>query len=161
VRLEDEIDRLYGLDLEAFCPQRNALVRQLRQAGEREAAAAVRQLRKPTCAAWLVNRVVRAEPGLLAEFLRAGAALREAQARTLAGEGAQMLREAAAAERAAAEDLVSAARGFLPRGRLASRPVLARVRDTLQAATRDAQVRESVRAGRLQREATAAGWPVP
>jgi hypothetical protein len=159
VRLTDEVDRLYGLPLEQFCPERDALVRRLRAEGDRDGAAAVKGLHKPAQAAWLVNRVVRAEPELLSALLRSGSALREAQARGLAGEGPEMLREASAAERHAVDALVTAARGFLPAGRLAGAGIVDRVRDTLHAAARDDHVRELVRAGRLERHATAAGWP--
>jgi hypothetical protein len=161
VRLTDEVDRLYTVALEDFCPQRDALAKRLRAAGDRAGARAVLSLRKPTQAAWLVNRVVRAEPALAEVLLRCGSALREAQARVLAGEGAEMLHEAAGGERRAVDGLVAAARGFLPSGRLASETVLERVRETLHAAARDDEVRERVRNGRLDREASAAGWPQP
>lgn len=158
VPLSDEIDRLYGLALEDFCPERDALAKRLRGDGDREGAAAVKRLHKPTQAAWLVNQLARAEPALVAGLLRAGAALREAQARVLAGEGAQMLHEAAVAERRAVDALVAAAQGFLPAGRLPSPIVLGGVRDTLHAAARDDETRERVRTGRLERETAAAGW---
>lgn len=159
MRLNDEVGRLYGLALDDFCAERDVLAKRLRAQGEGEAAAAVLALRKPTYAAWLVNQVVRAEPKLLKELLRAGAGLREAQARVLAGEGAETLRHAVGAERAAVESLVAAACGFLPAGRLASRAVLARVRDTFYAVARDDEVRERVKAGLMERETVASGWP--
>jgi hypothetical protein len=54
-----ELDDLYGVPLDRFVPERAALVRALRSAGEREQAAAVAALRKPSVAAWAVNQLVR------------------------------------------------------------------------------------------------------
>ena len=48
----DPIDELYGLPLEDFVAQRDALAKRLRADGDRDAAAAVKKLPKPTRAAW-------------------------------------------------------------------------------------------------------------
>ena len=77
----ERIDRLYELPLDEFIPERNALAAELRRAGERDAAAEVKTLRKPSRVASAVNRLVRAErvesAEKRAEAARAG--LREAQ----------------------------------------------------------------------------------
>jgi hypothetical protein len=77
--VEQIIDRLYGLPLAEFTPARNEAARELREAGQREAAERVRALRKPTVAAAEVNRLVREHRGEVEHFLRAAAVLRDAQ----------------------------------------------------------------------------------
>jgi hypothetical protein len=47
---------LYGLPLDRFTEERNSLAKQLRQDGARDQAAAVAKFRKPSAAAWAVNR---------------------------------------------------------------------------------------------------------
>src|SRR5690349_22162490 len=91
----DEADRLYGLPLEQFTAERDAAAKALRKSGDREAAAVLAKLPKPTPAAWAANQVARTEPDVRDEFLAAGAALREAQEAALAGD-AGGVREATA-----------------------------------------------------------------
>jgi len=84
-RIGDEIvDRLYGLPLAEFTQARNAAASDLRKAGERETAARVKALRRPTVAAGAVNRLVREHRDDVEQFLRAAAELRDAQ---FSGEG--------------------------------------------------------------------------
>ena len=79
VPVEEIIDRLYGLPLAEFTTARNEAARELRKAGQREAAERVKALRKPTAAAGAVNRLVREHRAEVEQFLRAAAALRDAQ----------------------------------------------------------------------------------
>ena len=77
--VDEIIDRLYGLPLAEFTAARNEAARELRKAGEREAAERVKALRKPTAAAGAVNRLVREHRGEVEQFLHAAAELRDAQ----------------------------------------------------------------------------------
>ena len=61
--LDDEVDALYGLPLDAFVPERDALAKRLRADKRREDADAVKALRKPSVAAWAANQVLRSQPG--------------------------------------------------------------------------------------------------
>jgi hypothetical protein len=69
---------LYGEPLDAFTRSRNEHAKQLKAAGDADAARRVQALKKPTMAAWLVNQLVRSEPeqvGLLLDLgreMRAG-----------------------------------------------------------------------------------------
>jgi hypothetical protein len=81
---EEIVDRLYGLPPAEFTRARNEAASELRKAGEREAADRVKALAKPTTAAAAVNRLVREHRGEVERFLRAAAALRDAQ---FAGKG--------------------------------------------------------------------------
>src|SRR2546430_7081126 len=73
------IDRLYGLPLEEFTPARDAAAKELRAAGERDAAAEVKRLRKPSRLAWALNQVRRHDPEPVDELIAAGERLQEAQ----------------------------------------------------------------------------------
>lgn len=151
---DDAIDRLYGLALEEFIPARDALSRELRDAGRRGEAAVVKGLSKPTVAAWAVNQAVRSQPPAARELWEAGDTLAAAQAAVLSGKGSGAdLREAAERERAALDPLVDAARGLLTSsGGDLSETTIDRVRSTLQAAAIDPDARDEVAAGRATRE---------
>jgi hypothetical protein len=147
---DDPATHLYGLDLEEFVAARDALAKELRAAGDRDGAAAVKRLAKPTRAAWAVNRLVRDRPDEIAALVDAGAALTGAQEQLLDGADADVLRSAAVAARALVDMLAAQA------------PVEGAARDkvraTLHAATVDAEVREEVAAGRVVKERSASGF---
>src|SRR4051812_22683946 len=115
---DDEIDRLYGLPLEEFVPERDAVAKRLRAAGDRAAADEVKRLPKPTRAAWAVNRATREHPDDLRALVSAGKALARAQKDLLAGANPAELRDAAGEARAAVERLAPAAP---PRGATAGK----------------------------------------
>lgn len=149
-----DVDELYGLPLERFTPERNALARELRGAGSRAQAAEVAALRKPSVAAWAVNQLVRTQVRAIEELFAAGDALRGAHDAVLAGRGdGSSLRAAVEGERLAVEKLAGGARGLLTSdGHELSPTILERVTDTLHAAALDDEAREQVREGRLERE---------
>jgi hypothetical protein len=157
--MDKEADALYGLPLEQFTPERDALVKTLRKEGDREAAARVKSMRKPTVAAWAVNQLARSQPQAIRELGDAGEALRDTQAAIVAGKGsADDLRAAGERQRAAIQELMTAARGLLTgNGKALSESTLEDVADTLRAAAVDDGTREAVLAGRLDRERRAAG----
>jgi hypothetical protein len=149
-----DVEELYGLPLERFVPERNALARELRAADRRDEAAAVAALRKPSVAARAVNRLAREHRRQLVELFTAGDTLSEVQSSVLAGRaGARALSEAAERERAAVSALVDAAGALLTaEGLAASSTVLERVGETLHAAALDDEARDPVDQGRLERE---------
>ncbi|MGD0926518.1 MAG: hypothetical protein ABR926_15125 [Streptosporangiaceae bacterium] len=69
---------LYGLDPEVFTERRAALAAQARAAGDRPAAKAIAGLRKPTRPAWMINQLVRADPGVGTRLTALGDELRAA-----------------------------------------------------------------------------------
>src|SRR5919204_6251280 len=144
-----EEDDLYGLPLEEFTAQRDALAKQLRKDGDGEAAARVKALRKPTLAAWAVNQVIRTQPKAARELAAAGEALRKAQSALVSGKGsADKLRAASDRERAAVDDLLEAARGLLSAsGSILSEAGLEKVSETLHAAAGDDDTREAALPG--------------
>jgi hypothetical protein len=156
---DDAVDRLYGLPREEFVGERDALAKQLRAAGSRDEAAAVKALPKPTVAAWAANQAVRSQKRAARELWKAGDALTAAQDAVLAGKGSgAKLREANERERAAVEALVDAARGLLgTSGGDLSEATIERVRETLHAGAIDSEAREEVAAGRAFRERSPQG----
>ncbi|MDN5716821.1 MAG: hypothetical protein L0G89_06255 [Janibacter sp.] len=76
--LRAAVDELYGAPLEDFVATRTRLSTAAK--GEDPALAAeIKALRKPTVAAWLLNRVARDEPRAIADLNRLGARMRAAQ----------------------------------------------------------------------------------
>jgi len=149
-----DVDDLYGLPLDQFTPERNALARELRNGGKRGEAAEVAALRKPSVAAWAVNQLVRTQRKDVSGLFEAGDALRSAQDDVVAGRGdGRALRAAAERERAAVDALTGAARGLLTsEGHELSQTIIDRVADTLNAAALDDDARAQVKHGRLERE---------
>jgi hypothetical protein len=149
-----ELDDLYGLPLDRFIPERAALVRELRSGGDREQAAVVAALRKPSVAAWAVNQLVRTQRREVDALYAAGDALRDVQAGVLEGSAdARDLRSAAEQEREAVDALVAMARGLLTSaGQELTAATLERVTETLHAAALDDEARREVSDGRLVRE---------
>jgi hypothetical protein len=154
--LDAQIDALYGLPLGAFTAERDALAKRLRKEGDREGAAAVKALGKPSAAAWLVNQLARRHGGEVGELLAAGAALRRAHEAALAGGGAPALTAAAEGERRTVGRLLERVRELEAEG-APSEATLARVRETLHAAASDEEARDLVGRGRLVRERRAMG----
>jgi hypothetical protein len=155
--VEDVAGRLYGLPLEDFTRERDAAARELRKAKERDAAAVVAKLPKPSQASWAANTLVREQRDLVDALLEATDELRAAQDAAVAGKGADALRDAAAAQRAAVDALVEAAADLRPAGRKPSEQTLERLRTTLTAAATDDDVRAALDQGRLVEDATGAG----
>jgi hypothetical protein len=90
-----EIERLYALPLDEFTRERDELAKRLRADGDRDAAAAVKALKKPSVAAWAVNQVRRDRPedmrrllDVTEELHRVYAGLSAAGARERLGEAA-------------------------------------------------------------------------
>lgn len=77
--LDDVAEELYGLPPEEFTEVRNARAKEIGATGNRELAAEVRRLPKPTVAAWLANALVRTRATMVEELIALGSELREAQ----------------------------------------------------------------------------------
>jgi PAS domain-containing protein len=149
--VQDAADRLYGLPFDEFIPERDATAQRLRRDGDKETAAAVAKLPKPSQVAWVANQLGRAGAD---DLLSAGDAIREAQ---LGGGGREALREATAAQRSAVDALLKEAEKLRP----LSRDLKDRLRALLLAVAGDEDVRAAFEAGRLVEEPSAGGaWPV-
>ncbi|VVJ15999.1 Uncharacterised protein [Amycolatopsis camponoti] len=81
---------LYGGDLAEFVSARNAAAKAAKAEGNAELAAKIRELRKPTTAAAIVNRLAREDDAELRELAELGDELRDAHTR-LAGDDLRAL----------------------------------------------------------------------
>lgn len=145
--VERAADELYGLPPDEFTRSRDERAKQLRKEGDREAADAVKALRKPTVAAAAVNRLSRSRRKDVDRLLAAGEELQAAQEDLVAGGDRSAFQRAAARERELVSELAAEAGPGLEE----------KVAATLHAAAVDADVAEQVRQGRLAREREAIG----
>ncbi len=145
----DAADPLYALPPAEFVAARAALAKELRAAGDKDVAAVVAKLRRPSPTAYALNQVARQEPEVLAAALDARLALKEA---TVAGED---VRDATTADREATRALVAAARAALGTDDAA---LAQRVTATVLAAIVDEEVAADLRAGRLTAEQASPGF---
>lgn len=137
-KLDDELDRLYGLPLDEFTAERNALAGQLRKAGDREEADRVKALAKPSISAWAVNQLARKERLQMRSLATAGERLRTAQEKLLRGGPQNELQEASERQREVVAALLDSAEAVLrSAGHPATDATLERVRGTLTAAAGD------------------------
>jgi hypothetical protein len=153
--LEAELDDLYAAPPESFIRARNDLAQRLKQAGQADAAARVKQLRKPTIPLWGVNQLARRYPDEVRALLEAGDRLRVAQQAALRGES-QALRAATAAERKLLRSLTQRGEELLRETGHSADPK--RIVSTLRTAAVDPAARELLERGRLNDELEATGF---
>jgi hypothetical protein len=77
--LADAVAELYEADPDGFMPRRQELAEAARAAGEPGAAKQIAALRKPTRSAWLVNHLVRTDPGVTSRLTALATELRDAE----------------------------------------------------------------------------------
>jgi hypothetical protein len=152
--LRGAVAELYSSDPAEFVERRGALAAQARAAGETSAAKGIAALRKPTRSAWVINRLIRSDPGVPAQLTELGDELRAAQGSL---DGAA-IRELSARRRELLAELSRQAFSGLP-------PPPAALRDevtaTLGAALADRQLAGQLAAGTLERAAHAEGFGPP
>ena len=157
--LELELDSLYSLAPAEFTSARNDLARRLKQAGRDDAAAEVKQLRKPTVPVWAVNQLARRHQDDIGSLLQASEQLRAAQGSALGGGETNKLREATAAQREALQTLTHRAHDLLSaEGQAVSAATIERIASTLRAAALDAARRELLERGRMGEELDPSGF---
>lgn len=145
-------DQLYGLDLPDFTPARDARAKGLRD--DKELGSAVKALRKPSLAAWVVNLLVRRETEQVDQVLGVGAALREAQA----GLKGDELRALTRQRRQLTAAVTTRARSLAAEHGVKVTPAVAdQVEATLTAAMVDAACAQAVRSGQLVAALAATG----
>jgi hypothetical protein len=143
---------LYALPPEQFTAARDEAARQAKADGDPDAAKALKALRRPSVAAWLVNRLAADQADLLEQLLALGPALAQAQA----GGHVDQLRALGQQRRQLVEAVADAAVGVSGRG--VGTAVRDEVVGTLEAALADPASGQAVRSGRLVRALSYAGF---
>jgi hypothetical protein len=154
VSIEDVAQELYGLAPEEFTSARNARVKEARDAGDRDLAAAVQGLRKPTTGAWLLNRFVRRHDDEVAQVLALGERLREAQGTLGAAELRALDQQRRQLTAAVARQVRSLGEA---QGRRVSTQVTADVEETLRSAMVDEAAGRALASGLLTDTFSATG----
>jgi hypothetical protein len=155
--VEQAAEELYGLPPGEFTGARDARVKEIRKDGDRDAANAVKALRKPTVAAWALNQLVRKRSKVVERLLAAGEELRGAQEELLGGGDRSAFQEAAAAERELVAQLSADATTLAGEAGERGSGLQEKIAGTLHAAALDDDTAEELRAGRLTREREAIG----
>lgn len=145
-------DQLYALPPEEFTAARDDAAKAAKAEGDVERAATLRGLRRPSVAAWLINRLAREQAELLEQLLELGPALAQAQSSGNADDLRTLGRQRRELVEAVAGGAVAAA------GRNVGGPVRDEVVSTLEAALADPSSAEAVRSGRLVRGVSYAGF---
>ncbi len=142
--LLEHADRLYALPLPEFTPTRDALVKE--QKADKELAARLKALKKPSVAAWVVNLLVRRATEQVDQLLQVGAALRAAQESL----DAAQLREFTKQRRQLTHAVTTEARALAAEeGTRVTEAVAEQVEATLTAAMVDEGAGQAVRSGLL------------
>ncbi len=145
--LADAKAELYQGDPEQFMARRGELVAQAREAGQADVAKQIGALRKPTRSAWVVNRLVRADPEVTGRLAALAAELHQA------GLDGGRIRELTTARARLVDELTRQALDDLPAAPAAVRE---EVTATLDAALADPEVAANL--GTLVRAAHWAGF---
>lgn len=151
-------DDLYALPLDEFTPARDALAKELRNAGKKEAADEVKALRKPSVSAWAVNQAARRQPQDVKALVKAGDELRKAQRQAVSGRAPGGLREATATHRRLVEELTESARAALEERGSVAPATVTRIAQTLRAASIDKDAAKALTAGTLSADVEQAGF---
>ncbi|TQL69263.1 hypothetical protein FB381_3167 [Nocardioides albertanoniae] len=142
---------LYGLPLADFTPRRDARAKELKGT---PLGPAVKTLKKPSTAAWVVNLLVRYETEQVEQVISVGALLREAQT----GMDAGQLRELTKQRRQLTAAVTTRARGLArEHGLRVTEAVATQVEGTFTAAMIDADAARAVRSGLLVSALSATG----
>jgi hypothetical protein len=154
--LENELDVLYALAPAEFTAARNDLAKRLKQAGQDEAAAQVKGLRKPTVPLWAVNQLARRDPKGIEALIAAAEQLRTAQEDALRGGESTPLRKATNDERRIVRELTQLGDDLLRESGHGSAGE--RIAATLRAAALAPEGRKLLRQGRLTEELESSGF---
>lgn len=151
--LADIADRLYAGALENFVSARAAAAKEVARR-DKDLAAAVRGLPKPSVAAWAVNMLARRRPDVLAGLGELGERMRSAQDSL----DAPALRELGRERRTMLADAVDTARSVArEQGRPISDTMASDVEETLRALTADQGAASAVGSGCLLKVLSADG----
>jgi hypothetical protein len=142
---------LFRTPPDRFVAERDALVKELRDAGRDDEAAAVKALRKPTATVWALNQLAERQPEALAALFEAGRALRAAQTDAIAGDTSGALVDAGSARRAAVGRLATATVAILDEDGHRGATQADAIALALESASVDADIGAELSAGTLEK----------
>jgi hypothetical protein len=147
-------EELYGVLPGDFTGTRNEWAKQTKADGDAELAGRVRELRRPSVAAWVVNMLMRHQGPQMTQLLELGSSLRQAQADL----DADALRELTRQRRQLTTAVTHQGRVLAGElGQKVTDAVADQVEGTLHAAMVDEQAAAAVRSGLLVTALTATG----
>ena len=149
--VDQEIDELFALPPDRFTSSRDELFRRLTKEGDKEAAASVKALRKPTLVAWALNQLPRRLGKDLRALVEAGETLRTAQRRAASGAKDTGFQEASETRRRLVRNLTGKATGILSEAGKPSQAAEAEIARSLEAASVDVEAGDLLLAGRLSK----------
>ena len=152
--VQARIEELYALPLDRFIPQRDALAKELRAAGDRGRAGSVKAQRKPVVSAWALNQLAREDPSAVEELAAVGERLRVRQQRALSSGDTEPLRKTTEERRAVVARLAGRACAILERAGIDPSPHADDLTSTLDAAVVAEEGAEALAAGRLTKPLT-------
>lgn len=156
--LEQARAELYDAAPEEFVAERKRLTKELKSAGNAADAEQLGKLRKPTVAAWALNRLARDQRRDVDLLLDSGHRLLQAQAGVLRGDARETFEQAQRTEREAIARLAHAAEQLLLERGGASGTVLEQIAASLHAAAVSEHGRELLAAGQFTEPLTLEGF---
>jgi len=155
VDLEEALDQLYDAAPEEFVAVRKRLAKELKADGRADDGDHIAKVRKPTVAAWALNRLARDHRRDIDLLLDSGHRLRQAQAGVLRGDVREAFEQAQRTERETIARLMGEAEQLLGG---ASPAVQEQIAASLHAAAVSEQGREVLAAGRFTQPLTLEGF---
>ena len=145
---------LYALPLEEFTGTRNERAKDAKSEGDKALADSIKNLAKPSLAAWVVNMLIRHQADEVEQVLTLGAALRQAQADLDGAELRQLNKQRRLLISAVTRQGRALAREL---GQRIGDAVATQVEETLHAAMVDETAASAVRSGLLTRAVSSTG----
>jgi hypothetical protein len=158
VDFEETLNELYNAAPEEFVAERKRLAKELKKDGRGDEADELAKLRKPTVAAWALNRLARDHRRDIDLLLDSGHRLRTAQAGVLRGEARETFEQAQRTERETIARLVGGAKRLLADRGGASSTTHEQIAASLHAAAVSEHGREIMAAGRFTEPVTLEGF---
>ena len=155
---EEALNELYDAAPEEFVAERKRLAKELKNDGRGDEADELAKLRKPTVAAWALNRLARDHRRDIDLLLDSGHRLRTAQAGVLRGEARETFEQAQRTERETIARLVGGAKRLLAERGGASSATLEQIAASLHAAAVSEHGRDVLATGRFTEPLTLEGF---
>ncbi len=153
--VQEIADELYALPPQAFTATRDGYIAEAKLAGERDTAAALAAMKRPTVSAWLVNLVALHHPDAIAQLIDLGATIRHAQGSVTPTQ----LRDLSAQRRKEIDKVLALAQSLASGTEAApGKQHVTEAESTLAAAMADDEAARLVRSGRVVKGLSYSGF---